>query len=160
MNILVHAPLCLQLFNCFCWWFSVPVYLLAIIFELLTLNQRIYSVNLRIQSEYRKIRSRNNSVFEYFSCSVYFSCFITTSRLIVYKTSVKISDVYFKDSLLQIWALTISYDSIFEYFTAKLRKKVLCIQECNKTYISKAFNFRGECKSLNLMGVFRTLQNI
>ena len=28
-----------------------------------------YSVNLRIQSEYRKIRTRNNSVFGHFSCS-------------------------------------------------------------------------------------------
>ena len=30
----------------------------------------IYSVNLRIHSEYRKIRTRNNSVFGQFSCSV------------------------------------------------------------------------------------------
>ena len=30
----------------------------------------IYSVNLRIQSEYRKIRTRNNSVFGHFSRSV------------------------------------------------------------------------------------------
>ena len=28
-----------------------------------------YSVNLRIQSEYRKIRTRNNSVFGHFSCN-------------------------------------------------------------------------------------------
>ena len=31
------------------------------------LNMEIYSVNLRIPSEYRKIRTRNNSVFGYFS---------------------------------------------------------------------------------------------
>ena len=31
------------------------------------LNAKIYEVNLRIQSEYRKIQTRNNSVFEYFS---------------------------------------------------------------------------------------------
>ena len=33
------------------------------------LNTEIYGVNLRIQSEYRKIWTRNNSVYGYFSCS-------------------------------------------------------------------------------------------
>ena len=43
------------------------------------LNTEIYSVNLRIQSEYRKIGTRNNSVFEHFSRSV---CVLeTTLRL-------------------------------------------------------------------------------
>ena len=36
------------------------------------LNTEIYSLNLRIQSEYRKIRTRNNSVFGHFSRSVNF----------------------------------------------------------------------------------------
>ena len=31
------------------------------------LNTKIYFVNLRIQSEYRKIQTRKNSVFGYFS---------------------------------------------------------------------------------------------
>ena len=39
-------------------------------FSVLGLNMKIYSVNLRIQSEYRKIRIRNNSVFGHFLCSV------------------------------------------------------------------------------------------
>ena len=34
-------------------------------------NTDIYGVNLRIQSEYRKIRTRNNSVFGHFSRSVW-----------------------------------------------------------------------------------------
>ena len=34
------------------------------------LNMELYSVNLRIQSEYRKIRTRKNSVFRHFSRSV------------------------------------------------------------------------------------------
>ena len=38
-------------------------------FPVFELNTEIYSVNLRIQSEYRKIRTRNNSVFEHFSRS-------------------------------------------------------------------------------------------
>ena len=33
------------------------------------LSMEIYSVNLRIQAEYRKIRTRNNSVFGHFSRS-------------------------------------------------------------------------------------------
>ena len=35
------------------------------------LNTEIYAVNLRIQSEYRKIRTRNNSVFGHFSRCAY-----------------------------------------------------------------------------------------
>ena len=36
-------------------------------FPVFGLNTAIYSVNLRIQSKYRKIRTRNNSVFGHFS---------------------------------------------------------------------------------------------
>ena len=36
-------------------------------FPVFGLNTEIYSINLRIQSEYRKIRTRNNSVFGHFS---------------------------------------------------------------------------------------------
>ena len=36
-------------------------------FPLFVLNPEIYGVNLRIQSEYRKIRTGKNSVFEHFS---------------------------------------------------------------------------------------------
>ena len=38
-------------------------------FPIFGLNTEIYSVNLCIQSEYRKIRTRKNSVFGYFSRS-------------------------------------------------------------------------------------------
>ena len=34
------------------------------------LNMEIYGVNIRIQSEYRKIRTRNNSLFGHFSRSI------------------------------------------------------------------------------------------
>ena len=40
-------------------------------FPLFGLNTKIYEVNLHIQSEYRKIRTRNNSVFGRFSRSAY-----------------------------------------------------------------------------------------
>ena len=39
-------------------------------FPVFELKTDIYSVNLRFQSEYRKIRTRKNSVFGYFSRSV------------------------------------------------------------------------------------------
>ena len=38
-------------------------------FPVFVLNMEIYGVNLRIQSEYRKIRTRKNSVFGHFSRS-------------------------------------------------------------------------------------------
>ena len=38
-------------------------------FPVFGLNTEIYGVNLRIQPEYRKIRTRNNSVFGHFSRS-------------------------------------------------------------------------------------------
>ena len=39
-------------------------------FPLFGLNTEIYGVNLRIQSEYRKIQTRKYSVFRHFSRSV------------------------------------------------------------------------------------------
>ena len=38
-------------------------------FPVFRVNTEIYSVNLRIQSEYRKIQARKYSVFGHFSCS-------------------------------------------------------------------------------------------
>ena len=38
-------------------------------FPVFRLNAKIYGVNIRIQSEYRRIRTRNNSVFGLFSRS-------------------------------------------------------------------------------------------
>ena len=38
-------------------------------FPVFGLNTEIYGVNLRIQSKYRKMRTRKNSVFRHFSCS-------------------------------------------------------------------------------------------
>ena len=40
-------------------------------FPVFGLNAEIYGINLRIQSEYRKIRTRNNSLFGHFSRSDY-----------------------------------------------------------------------------------------
>ena len=45
-------------------------------FPVFGLNVEIYEVNLRIQSECRKIRTRNNSVFGLFSGSVEENLFV------------------------------------------------------------------------------------
>ena len=42
-------------------------------FSVFGLNTQIYGVNLPIQSEYRKIRTRNNSIFGHFTRSESFS---------------------------------------------------------------------------------------
>ena len=39
---------------------------------LFRLTTEIYGVNIRIQSEYRKIRTRKNSIFGHFTRSVFF----------------------------------------------------------------------------------------
>ena len=42
-------------------------------FPIFGLTTEIFGVNLRIQSEYKKIRTRNNSVFGHFSRSVWYT---------------------------------------------------------------------------------------
>ena len=41
-------------------------------FPVFGLNTEIYEINLRIQSEYNKIRTRNNSIFRHFARSSIF----------------------------------------------------------------------------------------
>ena len=53
-------------------------------FPVFELNMEIYSVNLRIQVEYKKIRTRNNSVFGHFSRS---ACFKERNNIAIEKTS-------------------------------------------------------------------------
>ena len=50
-------------------------------FPVFGLNTEIYGVNLRIHSEYRKIRTRKNSVFEHFSYSDFFPLFFFSPSL-------------------------------------------------------------------------------
>ena len=42
-------------------------------FPVFELNTEIYEINLHIWSEYRKVRTRNNSVFRHFSRTVHYS---------------------------------------------------------------------------------------
>ena len=49
-------------------------------FPVFGLNTGIYSVNLRIQSEYKKIRTRNNSGFELFSRSTLAALFFAEKQ--------------------------------------------------------------------------------
>ena len=52
-------------------------------FLIFGLNTEIYFVNLRIQSEYTKIRTRNNSVFGHFSRSVRFNHLLELNHLML-----------------------------------------------------------------------------
>ena len=47
----------------------ITIIIIIIIIITILIRRRINSLNLRIQSEYRKIRTRNNSVFGHFSRS-------------------------------------------------------------------------------------------
>ena len=60
-----------------------------------------YEVNLRIQSEYRKIRSRNNSVFGHFSCRAHMTyCPYSFSRTFISTYAVFISDITWRHTCL------------------------------------------------------------
>ena len=71
------------------WSFSGPY------FPVFGLNTDIYRVNLRIQSKYRKIRTKKNSVFRHFSHSdsYYQGCYIfegITTKSILLKQSAQL----------------------------------------------------------------------
>ena len=76
-------------------------------FPVLGLNTEIYEVHLCIQSEYRKIRTRNNFVFGHFSSNVLFDKI--TWNLKKYSAIVKILTIILL--LLHSYALQISYSS-------------------------------------------------
>ena len=53
----------------------------------------IYEVNLCIQSEYRKIQTKNNSVFGHFSrsaCSILFSCYEHIVEVFIFDSLVSL----------------------------------------------------------------------
>ena len=59
-------------------------------FPAFALNTEIYLVNLRIQYEYRKIQTRNDSIFPQFSCCENQNAFQTTERNLFGISSVNI----------------------------------------------------------------------
>ena len=65
-------------------------------FPVFGLNTEIYGVNICIQSEYRKMRTRNNSVFGHFSRSDIFACGALSSYLI--------SDAFFRPSSQEVFS--------------------------------------------------------
>ena len=77
-------------------------------FPVFGLNTEIYSVNLRIRSEYMKIRTRKNSVFGYFSGSVIVTklfviqtiC-IQWNKLDMYSIIIYLSQTSFSDLFTQ-----------------------------------------------------------
>ena len=59
--------------------FRIRKFFFGLYFPLLRLNTVIYSVNLHIQSEYGKIRTRKNYLFGHFSHSVFFAAVLSKS---------------------------------------------------------------------------------
>ena len=84
-----------------CWWTNIPLYSAIItawkvskygffsgpFFPVFGLNAENYGVNLRIQCEYRKTRTRKNSVFGHFSRSVYNPIFHLISPHFIFATT-------------------------------------------------------------------------
>ena len=68
-NCLVIQVIRLLCMNFSAWKVSKCGVFSGLYFPVFGLNTKIYSVNLRIQSKYNKIRTRENSVFGYFSSS-------------------------------------------------------------------------------------------
>ena len=61
---------CLIYMTDIAWKVSIYGVFCGLYFPMFGLNKEIYSVNLRIQSEYKKIRTRKNFIFGYFWCNV------------------------------------------------------------------------------------------
>ena len=60
------------------------------------MERSIYSLNLRIQSEYRKIRIRNTSEFGHFSCSEFVCMFVRKKKISSFEITVIIFKAYEK----------------------------------------------------------------
>ena len=69
------AIFCLTWIPTTAWKVSKYRVISCLYFPIFRLTTEIYSVNLRIHSESRNIRTRNNSLFGHFSRSVLYRCF-------------------------------------------------------------------------------------
>ena len=70
-------------------------------FPVFRLNTEIYSVNLRIQSKCRKIRTRKNSVFGHFSrCENSHNHWFSSQKILVIRLT---SNIYWSCRLVQIY---------------------------------------------------------
>ena len=92
------------------WSFSGPY------FPVFGLNTEIYSINLRMRSKYRKIRSRKNSVFGHFSCSDF---------------AVNVSEVYSK--LFQIAEMELLAKIVDSFQTTKMELFVKIVDSFQTT---------------------------
>ena len=77
-----------------CKKFSKYGVICGLYFPVFGLKTNFYSVNSRIQCEYRKIKTRNNSVFGQFSCSVS-HVLLDTAKTCLSKTIRKINTIYY-----------------------------------------------------------------
>ena len=67
-------------------------------FPVFGLNTGIYSVNRRIQSEHRKVETRNNSVFGHFSRSVFLKLYRKRAEKLTWLSNAKVVIVLLKIS--------------------------------------------------------------
>ena len=70
-------------------------------------NNSIYRLNLRIQSEYRKIRTRKNSAFVHFSHSASFNLVNFVKLEIVLRLNVKLMVKHSQNNILHVILLTL-----------------------------------------------------
>ena len=76
-------------------------------FPVFGLNTEIYRVNLLIQSEYRKIRTRKNSAFGHFSHSASFDLVHFVKLEIVLRLNVKLMEKHSQNNILHVILLTL-----------------------------------------------------
>ena len=89
-------------------------------------NTEIYGVNLRIQSEYRKIRTRKNSVFGYF---------LVSSCAKLYR-SVKLSTYHFKHFLITATFTLLGRLQLKHQYKSSKRNKTLKIVDLKVIYLT------------------------
>ena len=87
------------------------------------MNTEIYFVNLRIQSEYRKIRTRNNSVFGHFSRSEDFYSFLRIWSYLLEKSLME--NFLFCAVFIANWVHSLHYKSSQVYYKSGQLLQVL-----------------------------------
>ena len=86
------------------------------------LNTEIYSVNLRIQSEYRKIRTRNDSVFGHFSRSGMYSFY--PGNYLAWNLKYELLGIH-----TTTWDTKFCLINLFRIWTNTDKKKEVCHEE-------------------------------
>ena len=99
-------------------------------FPVFELNTEIYGVNIHIQSKYRKIRTRNNSIFGHFSSSGYNDEVFNFSASFVLSLEFELNVLFQKKSKQGVWRYTFlkKLPGVFRFVTLPLEipEKISC----------------------------------